>query len=220
LSLISPSDKERLTELFKQRLVDDVKLAVFTQETECEFCKEAKGLVHELASTSERIKVEIYDLIKDEAKTRKYGIDKIPAIAVLGKRDYGIRFYGVPSGYEFMPVVEDIIDVSTGSTRLSPMTKERLKAVNKPVHIQVFTTPTCPYCPRAVRLAHQFAIENEKIRADMIESIEFTQLVYKYRVMGVPKVVINETVEFTGAYPEDLFLTHLLQALGPPSMIV
>lgn len=220
LNLLSASEKTRLAELLKQRLVNEVRLVVFTQETECEFCKESRNLVEEVASVSDRIKVEVYDLVKDEGKAREYGIDKIPAIAVKGKRDYGVRFYGVPGGYEFTPLIEAIVDASTGSTRLSPTTKERLKAVNKPVHIQVFTTPTCPYCPRAVRLAHQFAVENENIRADMVESIEFPQLVYKYRVMGVPKVIINETVEFTGAYPEELFLTHLLQALGPPSMIV
>ncbi|MEM2905835.1 MAG: thioredoxin family protein [Candidatus Bathyarchaeia archaeon] len=220
MGLLSDEDTRRLGELFKQRLVNDVRLLTFTQETECQFCKETRSIVEEVASTSDRVKAEVYDFVKDEMKARELGVDKIPAIAVLGKRDYGVRFYGVPSGYEFMPLIEAIIDVSAGTTKLSSATKERLKTVNRPVHIQVFTTPNCPYCPRAVRLAHQFAVENENIRADMVESIEFPQLVYKYRVMGVPKVVINETAEFTGAYPEELFVTHLLQALGPPSMVV
>jgi len=220
MSLISGRDRELLRGLFKQRLLSDVRLVVFTQKTECQFCKETRGIIEEVASTSDRINVEVYDLVRDEAKAQEYGVDKIPAVVVVGRRRYGIRFYGVPSGYEFMPFIEAIIDVSRGSTGLSPETKERLKAVDKPAHVQVFTTPNCPYCTKAVRLAHQFAVENENVKADMIESIEFPQLVYKYRVMGVPKVVINETVEFTGAYPEDLFLTHLLQALGPPSMIV
>ena len=87
MSLLSPSDKERLGELFKQRLVNDVKLVVFTQETECQFCKETRAIVQEVASTSDRIVVEVYDLVKDEAKAREYGVEKIPAVAVLGKRD-------------------------------------------------------------------------------------------------------------------------------------
>jgi protein-disulfide isomerase len=86
--------------------------------------------------------------------------------------------------------------------------------VTEPVHIQVFVTPTCPYCPQAVFMAHQFAMENPLIRADMVEAIEFPQLANKYRVQGVPRVVFNETVHQEGAAPEPLMLAKLLEAIG------
>ncbi len=218
--MIPSSDKAQLQELFKEKLLNEVKLIVFTQETECRFCQETRQLVDELSSLSDKIMFESYDFVKDVDKANDYGVDKIPAVLIVGERDYGIRFYGLPSGYEFASLIEDILDVSSGVTHLSQETKNRLKTLNKPIHIQVFVTPTCPYCPRMVRLAHQFAIETTFIKADMVEAVEFPQLVYKYRVMGVPKVVINETTEFVGMLPEELFLAQVLRSIGSPSMVV
>jgi glutaredoxin-like protein len=143
---------------------------------------------------------------------KEFNIDKIPAIALAGKKGNGIRFYGAPSGYEFATLIEDIVDVSNGKTDLSTQTKDKLQKVTKPIHIQVFTTPTCPYCPRAVRLAHQFAVENSSIVADMVEIMEFPFLGERYSVIGVPKTVINETINFIGALPEERLLEYVLAA--------
>jgi hypothetical protein len=92
--LISDKDKEYLREEFRKSLRGEVTLAVFTQETECQFCRENRELAEEIAETSDKIKVEVYDFVKDAEKARKMGIDKVPALAVLGEKDYGIRFYG------------------------------------------------------------------------------------------------------------------------------
>ncbi|MCS4541999.1 MAG: thioredoxin family protein [Euryarchaeota archaeon] len=108
--------------------------------------------------------------------------------------------------------------VSIGTTNLSERTKDRLKSINKPIHIQVFVLPTCPHCPKAVRLAHQLATESDFIRADVIEATEFPHLAHKYNVMGVPKIVINEIIEFAGAIPEDHFIEHIMLALHPSMM--
>jgi glutaredoxin-like protein len=207
-------DKERLQlkKIFDAKLEGEVRLVMFTQEFECETCKDTKELLLELAELSPKLKTEIYDFSKDKEKVKEYNVDKIPAIVLTGKKKYGIRFYGAPSGYEFMALIEDINDVSTGKTKLSPQTKEKLQSVNKPIHIQVFTTPTCPYCPQDVRLAHQFAVENESIKADMVEVVEFPFLCQRYAVMGVPKVVINETINFVGALPEERFIEYILTA--------
>jgi glutaredoxin-like protein len=205
-------EKERLQlkKIFETKLEGEVKVIMFTQELECETCKDTKELVLELSELSPKIEAEIYDFSKDKEKVNEYNIDKIPAIALSGKKNYGIRFFGAPSGYEFMALIEDIADVSRGSTNLSAQTKEKLNSIRKPVHIQVFTTPTCPYCPQDVRLAHQFAVENGTIRADMVEVVEFPFLCQRYSVIGVPKVVINETINFVGALPEERFLEYLL----------
>lgn len=134
-------------------------------------------------------------------------------ISIIGEKDYGVKFYGIPSGYEFTTLIQDILEVSKGETGLSEESKKEIAKIDKPLHIQVFVTPTCPYCPSAVHLAHQAAIENENIKADMIEAIEFPQLSQKYNVSGVPKTVINGKYEFVGAMPEEAFVQELKAAL-------
>ena len=214
MALIPQKDRDILTKQFGEKLVNDVRLVVFTQETPCLFCKETELVVDELAELSSKIKVEKYDFVKDVVKAKEFRIDKIPAIAVIGNKDYGVRFYGIPSGYEFNSLVGAILDVSRGESGLSQKTKDVLKLMDNSVHIQVFVTPTCPLCPAAVRLAHRLAIESDMIWADMVESTEFIPLAQKYSVTGVPKIVINEKFEFNGALPEDLFVMHVMHALS------
>lgn len=219
MPLISEGDAEHLKHEFEETLVDPVKLLVFTQSTECQFCAETRQIAEEIAELSDKISVEVYDFVADKDTAEEYGVDKIPAIAMLRAeegedKDYGIRFYGIPSGYEFSSIIEDIVDVSRGDSGLQPATKEALAAVTEPVHLQVFITPTCPYCPQAVRLAHKFAMENEQIRADMVEAIEFPHLSNRYGVYGVPRTVINESVHQEGAVPEPLLLAKMQEAMG------
>jgi len=220
VGLVPEKERVKLTEKFARELTGTVTLVLFTQEFECPHCKETRQLVEELSELSEKINVEVYDFAADEEKVKAFSVDKIPAIAVVGEKDYGIRFYGIPSGYEFSTLVEDIVDVSNGSTRLSEEVKKKLREITQPVHIQVFVTLSCPYCPRMVRLAHQAAVEGPSIRADMVESMEFPHLANKYGVMSVPKTVINETVEFVGAVPEEHFLHYVLKASQPSGLVV
>lgn len=219
MSLIAEKDAKFLRQEFEENLVAPVKLVMFTQEMECQFCTETRQIVEEIAALSDKIEAEIHDFVADKATAELYRIDKIPAIAVVqledGKeRDYGIRFFGIPSGYEFTSVIEDIIDVSKGESGLQPKSKEAVAAITEPVHFQVFVTPTCPYCPQAVRLAHKFAMESDLITADMVEAIEFPHLSNKYAVHGVPRTVINESFHQEGAVPEPLMLAKLLEATG------
>jgi glutaredoxin-like protein len=210
---ISKEDQEYLKKEFS-KMTNPVKLVFFTQQFECEYCELTHELLNELSGISDKIKVEIYEFVKDQEKVKQYDIKRIPAIVVEGAKDYGIRFYGVPAGYEFSTLVEDIIDVSNGTTNLSQETKEELKKLTMPVHIQAFVTPTCPYCPRAVRMAHMMAMESELVKGDMVEATEFPQLSNKYFVSAVPKVVINEKVEFEGALPEKNYLEKVMEAEG------
>jgi glutaredoxin-like protein len=216
VALISEKDAQHLKEEFEKSLENPVKLVMFTQEHECQFCSETRQIVEEVAALSDKINAEVFDLISDKAMAELYNVDKIPAIVVLGQedgndRDYGIRFYGIPSGYEFTSVIEDILDVSKGESGLQDRTKEAVAGITEPVHLQVFVTPTCPYCPQAVRLAHKLAIESEFITADMVEAIEFPHLSNKYHVHGVPRTVINETVHQEGAVPEPMLLEKVLE---------
>ena len=220
MGLIPKEQKQKLKEEFEKNLRDEVRILMFTQETECPFCKQARELAEEVGAVSTKIKVEVYDFVKDSDKAKKYQIDKVPAIAVLGKKDYGIRFYGLAYGYEFKPFTESIINVSRGATNLSEETKKKLASIEKPVQIQVFVSLTCPYCPLVTSLAHQFAMESDLVRADMVDVSEFPHLGQKYNIMGVPKTVINEKTEFVGAVSEELFVQQVVVAQRSPTMYV
>ena len=129
--------KERLSEMRSK-----VTLRYFTQEIECEFCQETHELLQEVTALDDKIKLEVFDFTKNADEARKYKIDKIPATVVMNSGDFGIRFYGIPAGYEFSSFLEAIIMVSQGESGLSQESKNFLKEVKAPVHMQVFVTPT------------------------------------------------------------------------------
>ncbi len=191
-----------------------VTLKVFTQEFECGYCEETRQIAEEVAALNDLVAVEVHDFVGDEALVSTYKLDKIPAIVVLGANstDYGIRFYGIPSGYEFTSLLEAILLVGTATNNLADDTLAFLNNLDEPVHLQVFVTPTCPHCPRAVMLAHQLAFASDKITADMVEVSEFPHLGQRYNVMGVPRTVINEDTFIEGAAPEVMLLEKLKAA--------
>jgi glutaredoxin-like protein len=212
VALIPDEHREHLKMELDEKLEKPVKIVMFTQEVECQFCAQTKQLINELAAINDKITVEIHDFVADSDKAKEYGIDKIPAIAIVSEKDYGIRYYGLPYGYELQTLLDGVINVSRGRTDISEEVKNRLREIKTPVHIQVFVTLTCPYCPVVANTAYKFAIENAFIKADVIEASEFPHLAIKYSIMGTPKTVINEKIEFIGVLPEDLFLEHVLLA--------
>jgi glutaredoxin-like protein len=196
------------------QLPNPVRLVMFTQEFECQFCRETRQLVEEVAGVHDQISAEVYNFVVDQDRAEEFGIDKIPAIAVVGEKDYGIRFYGIPSGYEFSSLIESIRLASSGKPQLSPAGLELAQGLEDPVHIQVYVTPTCPYCPRAVVLGFNLAVASDMVKAEMVEATEFPHLAQKYRVMGVPRSVINEEFHIEGAAPEPMVLDKIREALA------
>jgi glutaredoxin-like protein len=216
MGLISERDRKPVQDRLA-KLVRPVKAVVFTQEMECQFCRETRELIEELAGLTDKLKVEVKDFLKNEDEARKLRVDKIPAIVLLGEgdKDYGIRFYGIPAGYEFVSLMESLDMVAKGDSGLSPATRTKLKSLQKPLNLQVFVTPTCPYCPRAVVLAFKLAMESPKITASMVEATEFPHLANKYQVSGVPHTVIGESEQpMIGAYPEAAAVDLILNAVA------
>ena len=128
-------------------MTGSVKLVLFTQSSgalECETCGETRGLLEEITTLAPtgKLSVEIHDFVADVAAVESYQVDKIPAIAVVGAQDYGIRYYGIPAGYEFSSLMDDIMAVSKGESGLSAATQASLAKIDKPIHIQVYVTPT------------------------------------------------------------------------------
>jgi len=211
MAYLTEKDQQFVKNMF-ENLDKPIKIIMFTQELECQYCRETKQILEEVSSLSEKIDLQVYNFQIDKEMVKKYGIDKIPATVIEGDDDYGIRYYGIPSGYEFSSLLEDIVDVSKNDSGLSEEARKALAKIDQPVHLQVFVTPTCPYCPKAVRLAHKFAIENKNITADMVEATEFPHLSMRYNVSGVPRTIINEHVPVEGAVPEKILVEKVVEA--------
>lgn len=141
MAIINERDRREVQAQLKV-LTGPVKLVNFTQELACQYCRETEQLLQEVTELSDKISLEVYNFQLDKDKVAQYKVDKIPATVVEGTKDYGIRFYGIPLGYEFVPFLEAIKDVSQGRTDLTQETRAALAEIQEPVHLQVFTTPT------------------------------------------------------------------------------
>jgi glutaredoxin-like protein len=216
---MSPADQERLRETFAG-MTRDVRLLFFTQTVGCETCLEARQILDELPELSDKVSIEEVNFILEPEKAQQYGVDRAPAVAILydegGLKDSHMRFLGTPSGYEFMSLVQAVLLAGGRPSMLSDDSRRRIDGVDTPVTVHVFTTPTCPHCPRAVAVAHEMAFANPHITAFAVEATEFPDLARRYQVTGVPKTVVNETTEILGALPPDEFVSQALANVGAP----
>ena len=120
---------------------DDVRVVLFSRDGgECKYCDEAEGLLADIAAAAPRVKVEVLSLKKDAARAKELGIDKVPGIALLGKKDYNLRYFGLPSGYDFTPFVETIRAVGDDNPGISAESTAQLAKLTKPVQLSVFVT--------------------------------------------------------------------------------
>jgi glutaredoxin-like protein len=214
VALISDELAAQLKEEF-QGLVGPVRLIVFSQTLQDPGSEQVARLVSELCALDPRLSFEDLNFVLEKDRAAALGITRTPAIAIAGaEKDYGVRMYGMPSGYEFGSLVDAILSVSKGATSLTEETRVALAKLDRPVHIQVFSTPTCPYCPKAVRLAFDFALESDHISADSVEVTGYPELAQRYNVSGVPKTVVNEEHEFVGAQGEATLLRTVEEAVA------
>jgi glutaredoxin-like protein len=192
---------------------EPVSLVYFTQLLvgACRFCVETERLLKDIQSLSDKITLEIRNFVGDADAAARYGVDKIPAVCLIGGKDQGLRFYGMPSGYEFMTFLDVLLRLSGRDSGLSEESRKALKGLNHPVHLQVFVTPTCPYCPQSAILGCRLAMESEHISCDVVEISEFPHLAQKYGVMGVPKTIINESLGFDGAVSETALVELIMK---------
>lgn len=215
MALISAADQQHLRESFAA-MTRRVRLLFFTQTLGCETCPQTRQILDELPPLSDHVAVEEVNLILEPDRAAQYGVDRAPAVVLLYEdeqgetRDSRIRFLGAPGGYEFISLVEAVLLVGGRPSSLSAENLARVAAVEQPLTIRVFTTPTCPHCPRAVTLAHEMAFAGPNVTAIAVEATEFPDLARRYMVTGVPKTVVNETVEILGALPQDDFVQQAL----------
>ncbi len=217
MALLNDKDRKIVREQLDEGLKRPVTMAFFTSKEHCELCDVTGELVEEVAGIHSLLRVEKYDLEADAARAAELGVDKAPAIVILGgeeAQNYGVRFYGIPGGYEFVTLLEALRMVGSDTAELQPATRSFLNELKQPLHLQVFVTPGCPYCPRAGVLAHRLAYASPLITADVVEVTEFPELGERYAVMGVPRTVISDVVHIEGAAPESMVVGKLREALA------
>ncbi len=219
-NLLDENIRTQVQEVFAQ-LEQPVEILFFGSgdPQHCMYCEETKALLEEVSALSDQLHLQVYDIEKDAALAQQYKVDSVPAFVLAGRDgeqviDYGIRYKGIPAGHEFSSLINDLILVAKRDSNLSPETRQFLQGLTQPVHLQVFVTPTCPYCPRAVVLAHQFALESPLVEAEMVEAMEFPELADRFAVSGVPQTTINMGAgTLVGAAPEQNLVEEIRAAL-------
>ena len=199
---------------------EPVQVLFFGTKDECEYCNETKQLLEEVTALSDKLDLSVYDINEHADVADQFNVTNAPGIVIAAKdnaevKNLGVQFSGIPSGHEFSTLITDILIVSKRESGLDEKTRAFLKGLTQPLHLQVFVTPTCPYCPRAVLLAHQMAMENpQMIRAEGIEATEFPELANRFNVRGVPQTVINAGAgTVVGAVPEQNLLAEIMRVM-------
>lgn len=216
---------EQVRQIFDAQLKQPVEILFFgnANDPDCEACDATRQLVEEVAQISDLLSVKSYDLLDDAEIASTYRVNKTPGLVLLAadgdeRVDFGIRYAGIPAGHEFSSLIHDLVLVSGRDSGLNEATRQTLKQLDRPVHLQVFVTPTCPYCPQAVILAHRMAMESPLVEAEMVEATEFPDLANQFNVSGVPQTTINHGAgTAVGAVPENELLKAIQDALAVPA---
>jgi glutaredoxin-like protein len=191
-----------------------VRLAVYTRASGCDTCADTRAILEEVAGLSPQLSVAVHDI---EAGGPPADVAHAPAIVVLRDldgvfTDVGVRLVGAPLEHELTALADAILTVGRPEPDLGADSLRRLATLTRPVHIQVFSTPTCVYCPRAVAVAHRLAVASPLVTATAYSVIEFPELIRRYKVTGVPKIVVDTGVELLGAQPEAAMIDAVLHA--------
>lgn len=217
--VLDPQITKQIQQAFDE-IEQPVQVLLFTSKETYAYCNETRQLLEEVVALSDKVELSVHDIDQEPEMASRYSVRNAPGIVIAargeqGVTNLGIQFSGIPSGHEFSTLINDILMVSRRDSGLDAKTREYLKNLDKPLHLQVFVTPTCPYCPRAVLLAHQMAMENPKmILAEGVEATEFPELANRFNVHGVPQTVINAGAGMVvGAVPEQNLLAQIRQAL-------
>jgi glutaredoxin-like protein len=210
LAILKNNEREYVENVF--RLVENnVNLSFFMKEPENQTLRETQSILEEISAISDMIKLIVFNFDKNKKEVEKYKIDKVPAIVVEGTKDFGIRFYGVPSGYLVSALIEDIVQISKNDSELTNETKQKLHEIKGPLSLDVFVKPTSPYSPTLVNIAHRMAMESENISAHMVNIEDYPHLAMRFNIGDVPHTVINGRDSVEGALDERDFVDKILQ---------
>jgi len=145
--LLDEAIVSQVRDVFDNQLDKPVEILFFGRKTDCDYCEDTRQLLEEVAAVSDKLSLSMFDLDEHTETALQYHVDKAPGIVFVGRDgdqhiDYGIRMSGIPSGHEFSSLIHDLVLVSGRDSGLSQETREQLKLLKEPVHLQVFVTPT------------------------------------------------------------------------------
>jgi len=186
----------------------------FTARQECDQCDAAEARLREVVELNDHLSLEVRFARAEAEMMLRYGVDQVPALVLEGPAGNRVRFYGIPGGLEFPVFLEALIEVGAGKAEIAPAAHTILAGVTAPVHLQVFVTPTCPWCPPAVRTVNRFATALPNVTAVTIESTEFPELAAANRVQSVPHVVINGCEAWDGDGGDEALAALIRSAAG------
>jgi len=206
--MISEGERLSLQRKFSSGMKDDVTLVVFADDTGTS--SDLVETATSLANLSPKIKVEVEKVVDGKnQRMRDFRIEDYPVLVVT-KGDFNrIRYYGVPGGFEISPISDAIVELSASKAGLSQKARESLATIRRRANIKIFVLTTCAYCPIVARHAYRAAIESQKVTAEIIDSQLFVDLAQRHSVMGVPKIILNDNTDITGAIQETDFFQKL-----------
>jgi thioredoxin len=210
--LIDERSRKELEKKFQRELENEVGLSVFVGPENKEYCDFTVQLCEELSELDSRISVTVYQ-DSDEEMVR-LAITRTPTVLIGWNQGYKVKYTGAPAGQEAGGFIETISLVSRGESGLQGDSRAKLQNIDRDVSIQVYVTPNCPYCPRAVLLAHQVAIESKGwVQSECVEASQNMDLATQFNVSSVPQQVINEDMDSVsiGVQPEAKFIDDVLR---------
>ena len=153
MALLRDEDVQLLKEAFEP-LTQPVTVTVVTRERSAlvlpgaeeepgDASAEVKEVLGEVIATSAKLTMQNVDARDDADRARALVGERTPAFTLSSPRTKGkLRYFGLPAGYEMSTVVQTILDIGTDEEVIPADVAERLQALAKPVHIQVFVTPS------------------------------------------------------------------------------
>jgi len=199
--MISNEIKDNLKERFKN-LIEPVEIIL--DKDNSKLSEDIKNLLKEISTLSDKISF-AEDNLDCFVK---------PCFSINSSKDYGIRYSGLPVGGEFQNFIDTIVMVSKNEYNLTERTVEILEMLDNIVKIKVFITKSCGWCPLMLKKLYSFALVSDYIYVYGIDCHDFPDLAIKYNVSTVPKIVINDKVEFVGYKEENDILGYIISAAG------
>jgi len=207
--MISEADRAALERKFSLGMKDEVTIELFV-DGGIAMSKQLSELANALGDLNDNIKVSVRETLdgKDQ-RLKDLRLENWPVLVLTKGDSSRIRYYGLPIGYELPAITDAIVELSMAKTPLSPKARGMLSTVRRKANIKVFVLTTCPFCPTVARHAFRAAIESPRVTSEVIDSQMFPDLATRHSVMGVPKIILNDNLDITGAVTDVEFFEKL-----------
>jgi glutaredoxin-like protein len=218
MAMIDEKTKEQVRERLARTLAGPVELRLYRRPdsgrlilpggTGCATCDAAEELAGALVEAAPgKLTLTVIDVSVETGE-----VEAVPSLTVARPGEEArITFEGLPAGYEFATLLDAVERTSESDDQLPPELSKRIAALESPLEVMVFVTPTCPYCPGAASLANRMALTSAQVRSVVVDANEYPELSERYQVQGVPRTVVNRSGAFVGALPEAMFVDSVLK---------